>query len=189
MPLPLLAPGSAPGWSDIGDDLIVLARKAFPELRDESHDQIALNKYLNEVKDPRVSFEVKQRRPKMVREAVNATLELESYLFSISSGLDSRSGIPLMEDCRHNVGHEMSSTTAVYPTHSDLLAVLEKLAERVQELEQASKPISLPDRDYTLRRYKKESREITCYCCGGIGHYARGCALQTVSGKPTIKQI
>ena len=67
-------------WADYGDSLSQLVRKAFPNLQDEAREQLALSRYMDQLKDPQISFAVKQRRPQNIQEAVSATIELQSYL-------------------------------------------------------------------------------------------------------------
>ena len=67
-------------WADYGDSLSQLVCKAFPNLQDKAHKQLALSCYMEQLKDPQISFAVKQRRPKNIQEAVSTTIELQSYL-------------------------------------------------------------------------------------------------------------
>ena len=76
-------------WADFGNDLLLLASKAFPSLQDEAREELALRKYLDQLKDPQVSFGVKQRHPKSIQEAVSNTIELESYLVKSASSTES----------------------------------------------------------------------------------------------------
>ena len=57
-------------WAYYGDSLSQLTSKAFPTLQDKTQEQIALNYYMNQLKDPQISLAVKQRRPEDIREAV-----------------------------------------------------------------------------------------------------------------------
>ena len=59
---------------------MVLVNKTFPNLQEEAREQLAMSIYLDQLRDPRVSFGVKQWRPCKLSEAVAATIELESYL-------------------------------------------------------------------------------------------------------------
>ena len=68
------------GWAAFTEDLKVLASKAFPQLQDDAKEQLALNHYLGQLTNHQVSFNVRQKRPRTLDEAVSATLELESYL-------------------------------------------------------------------------------------------------------------
>ena len=64
------------GWVDFGEDLRLLADKAFPDLDDAAHKRLALNSYLS---NSQIAVGVQQRRPKMIDDAVRLTVELESY--------------------------------------------------------------------------------------------------------------
>ena len=61
--------------ADIGDDLLLLASKAFPSLQDQAREQLALSN----------TSRFKQRHPKTIWEAVSNTIELESYLIKSAS--------------------------------------------------------------------------------------------------------
>ena len=39
-------------WADFGNDLLLLASKAFPSLQDKVREELALSKYLDQLKDP-----------------------------------------------------------------------------------------------------------------------------------------
>ena len=66
-------------WANFGDDVCALVDKAFPELCSEAKEELALFRFLTQLKPLQISLAVRQRRPKSVREAVHATLEFESY--------------------------------------------------------------------------------------------------------------
>ena len=66
-------------WGDLADDLRILADRAFPELQDEAHEKLSLDRYLNQIKNSQIAFNVRQQRPKTLNDAVTHTLELESY--------------------------------------------------------------------------------------------------------------
>ena len=68
------------GWADFGEDLRVLADRAFPTLGADARQLLALQQYLMQLDNPQVAFAVKQRHPTTVEAAVSITLELESYL-------------------------------------------------------------------------------------------------------------
>ena len=67
------------GWADFGEDLRVLADKAYPDLQVEARERLSLNRYLDQLSDPQVAFGVRQVAPRTVDEAVTATLRMESY--------------------------------------------------------------------------------------------------------------
>ena len=39
-------------WVDFGDDLLLLASKVFSSLQDKAREELALSKYLDQLKDP-----------------------------------------------------------------------------------------------------------------------------------------
>ena len=72
-------------WADFADDLLLLASRVFPSLQDEARKELALSKYLDQLKDPQVSFGIKQCCPKTIQAAVSNTIKLESYLVKSDS--------------------------------------------------------------------------------------------------------
>ena len=154
-------------WADFGDDLMVLVNKAFPNLQEEAREQLAISKYLDQLRDPQVSFGFKQRRPRKLSEAVAATIELESYLPRTNRiSRISQSEEPPMTD---------QTIAAIQSTQKDLFGVVQKLVERVEQLEQRPR-INPQDQPQRLLRGGGR-RVITCLRCGKEGHYARGCAM------------
>ena len=154
-------------WADFGDNLMVLVNKAFPNLQEEAREQLAISKYLDQLRDPQVSFEVKQRRPRKLSEAVAATIELESYLPQTNRiSRISQSEEPPMTD---------QTIAAIQSTQKDLFGVVQKLVERVEQLEQ--KPRINPQEQPQRLLRDGGRRVITCLRCGREGHYARGCAM------------
>ena len=67
-------------WAVFGDDLKLLADRAYSDLPDEARERFALNQYLTQLDNVQVAFGVRQAKPKTVDEAVRLTLEMESYL-------------------------------------------------------------------------------------------------------------
>ena len=66
------------GWVEYANELRVLADKAFPELEEKAREQLALNQFLSQLENPQVAFNVKQKRPASLMDAVGSTLEIES---------------------------------------------------------------------------------------------------------------
>jgi len=71
-------------WADFGDELLLLAEQAFPEFLEQVRDVIAFDHFLGQLQSPQISLYVRQHKPKNVKQAVDATLEVESYLLSIN---------------------------------------------------------------------------------------------------------
>ena len=62
------------------DDILQLVDRAFLTLQFEGKEQLALSRYLDQLKPMQVSFGVKQFWAMTVHEVVSSTLELELYL-------------------------------------------------------------------------------------------------------------
>ena len=67
-------------WAVFGEDLKLLADKAYPLLLDAAHEQFALNQFLAQLDNPQVAFSIKQAKPTTVDDAVRLTMEMESYI-------------------------------------------------------------------------------------------------------------
>ncbi len=111
------------GWAEFGEDLRVLADKAYPDLVDEARERFALNQYLIQLSNPQIAFAVKQTKPTTVDDAVQATLEMESYSKPVPSGI-----AQVSEEVEEEA--EAVALTAV-PRPSDLKIILERM-ERME---------------------------------------------------------
>ena len=50
-------------WVSFGEDLRELVERAYPTLQPEAHEVLALNRFLDEIRDPQLAFGVRQGRP------------------------------------------------------------------------------------------------------------------------------
>eukprot|EP00731_Ephydatia_muelleri_P004957 Em0002g1133a len=110
-------------WSDFGDELRILADKAFPGIDEKAKDLLSLERYLSELDNPKVAFAVRQRQPKTLDDAVSCTMEMESYLHQETKG----SKISVVSD----VPVEERET---------LMAMIHSLSERMGKLETSERP-------------------------------------------------
>ena len=60
----------------------LLAEKAYPDLQAEAQEALALYRFLTQLENPQVNFAVRQKQPANVDQALQYTLETESYLNS-----------------------------------------------------------------------------------------------------------
>ena len=111
-------------WADYGDSLAQLVSRAFPDFRDVDQEQLALNYYMKQLTDPRISLAVHQRRPKNIAEAVSATVELQSYLVTS----------PVL-----HVPKRIEDET-----QTEMLIAIQKLLDRVEQLETSLKRCGQP---------------------------------------------
>ena len=122
------------GWAAFAEDLKVLADKAFPQLPNDAKEQLALNRYLIQLTDNQIAFNVRQKRPRTLDEAVSVTLELESYLVP-SSLLSTQSPVSQLPTPQVVAGVRESQET--------MMNMLSKMMERLDKLElERAKPQS-----------------------------------------------
>ena len=153
----------------------MLANKAFPQLQNNAKEQLGLNHYLGQLTNQQISFNVRQKRPRTLDEAVSATLELESYL--VPAGLQA-AGVPPSQ-----------VVSRVYQSQDTMMEMLGKIMERLDRLESdnATPPtrrsVQQPrQRAATQRRENPASQRdsptprkpVVCQ----EGHFARGCAVR-----------
>jgi len=71
---------SGESWGDVADNLCILSEKAFPTFHQKDREQLALQHFLNLLENPEIALSVRQSRPKKIEDAVERTLEMESYV-------------------------------------------------------------------------------------------------------------
>ena len=165
-------------WADFADDLLVLVDKAFPDLQIEAKEQLALSRFFDQLESPQISFAVKQRKPRSVREAVSATMEFESYL---------------PKEAVRQVKQQPAATTVSNEQgiQREILVALQQVQSRLEKLETAStnatqwKAEQRPPRQVSDRA---RDQVVICRRCKQPGHYARGCAFRRNQGDNDIEQ-
>ena len=170
--------GKTEDWATLGDELKVLADKAYPDLEEKARERLALNSFLAQIDNPQVAFSVRQKRPETVDAAVAATLEMESYLG------------PKASHVGQVVAEEEVEAAAVASKPDPQMELLQKLVVRLDCLEArlAEGKLLPPEssgqsgggkREATGNTFGSGRRDrgpIICRKCGQEGHIARGCA-------------
>ena len=172
------------GWAEYAEDLRKLVSQAYPELGEDAKEQLALHNFLDQLQDPLVAFNVKQKTPTTLDEAVSATLLMETYRGQ------GQQGVAAVADADTDAGED-NPVSAV--EHKGLATLLERLVERVERLEtraaststfDSSAPNSGRSQTTTGRHFppapsdpRRFSR--TCWHCGRRGHIARNCPQRT----------
>ena len=165
-------------WADFADDLLVLVDKVFPDLQIEAKEQLALSHFFDQLESPQISFAVKQRKPRSVREAVSATMEFESYL---------------PKEAVRQVKQQPAATTVSNEQgiQREVLVALQQVQSRLEKLETASTNATQWNAEQRPpRRVSDRARDqvVICRRCKQPGHYARGCAFRRNQGDNDIEQ-
>ena len=121
---------SEESWADFGDDLAVLAERAYPDWQPGVRDLVALDRYLDELFPEQLSFNVRQRRPKTINEAVSVTVEIEILLQTIPQSAHK----PVLP-CEHNASSRNEHDPTAYSREEKLMETLQKLNDRLLKLE------------------------------------------------------
>ena len=151
-------------WATYGEELTRLTEKAYPDLSIEAQQRLALNQYLAQLENPQVAFSVKQKTPETVDQAVQLTLQLESYL-------------PAKV---HSPGHGMAQIeegeedlmAAVSCAHGHLKqrGPLQQILQRLEQLEVELKTVkNAAEKEEGLKpRHRPQTRNkgpIVCHKC------------------------
>lgn len=165
------------GWADSAEDLKSLVEKGFPKLFDDAREQLALQSYLQQLKQPQIAFSVKQKRPANLDDAVAVTLGMESYL----SPSTQPGTIAALQP------GERADAKATVDRIKQLTHLVEQLTARVEELEKISKHQEEKDRvvhnqEADLisdagrpKRSWQHQFDVTCWLCHQHGHMVQKC--------------
>ena len=186
-------------WASFSDNLRTLAEKSYPDLATEAQEVLALNRFLSQLDNPQVNFAVRQKQPTNIDQAVQYTLEAESYLQphkqpSITSTLPVA---PLLPE--FSVG-EVSTTNSIVATQQLIAATpttsdpMSSIMKRLDEIESQLKSVASskkwerdgrsidsrqrPRSNTADQSHVQRTCKVVCFKCGLEGHFARGCAVR-----------
>ena len=169
-----------PGESlpELGQDIRRLITNAYPRIRQEGLEELAVEKFREAILDPAVRLAVFQSKPQTLDEAVRAAVEAESW--HISEGQHQREQVRAAGETPRTTmrtTHEPHSTHHVpRPTYHDvaleqLTAGLEQLAKTVERIQENS------------QKRRRPEGNARCYNCQQEGHFARNCPAKRKSHK------
>ena len=158
------------GWAEYADELRVLADQAFPDLDEIARERLALNQYLSQLDNPQVAFNMKQKWPDKLVDAVSTTLEMESYLVPRSHKVAS-------------VDMQESQVVAAVQSKQDVISMMENMLQTMMErLDRLEKQV--PHINPPLSTPVNHPNTIICCKCGQAGHLACGYANSRRVNRP-----
>ena len=155
-------------WAVYGEDLKLLADKAYPELQEAAREQFALNQFLN----VQVAFAVKQAKPTTVNDAIRLTMEMESYL---------RPSKPAKKVTFMDEGDNDQEETRVVAAAGTLRpttdAAMQQLLQRMERIETELQSCrkAMNEQPAGPSRQRRWARPPKCWNCDEEGHLARNC--------------
>ena len=158
-------------WANFADDLRRLSSRAYPDLGQKATDQLALTHYLMALTDVQIALHVKQRSPTKLEEAVGYTLQVEAALATARIASTCSTTDDTLESIPANAVQKSGP-------EEKLLALVEKLDQRLNVIEDRM-TTSRPAYNRRPRPPQQRSgppKEVVCFKCRQVGHYARGCA-------------
>ena len=157
-------------WAAFGEELKLLADKAYPDLQDEARERLALNQYLARLDDPQLGFSVRQSKPKSVDEAIRVTLEMESYMQASKSATPVQISQVQLED------NEAPATVAA-ATSKKPGDPLQQILQQMEELKAGLEAVQQqrPQRNNTGTARSNFANERRCFNCRGKGHISSNC--------------
>ena len=158
-------------WAEYAEDLETLAEKAFLNLGQDGREQLALARYLDQLDHPQIAFNVRQRKPGTMDEAVSATLEMENYASTKSSVAAVGPSEP---------GHEEELVSTISGARqAGVTELLQQLVQRMDRLESKQEEQSKkPPPNMTDDRDGQQRRRPTCWYCNKVGHLQRDCRIR-----------
>ena len=155
---------------------------------------LALNRYFTQLENPQVNFSVRQKQPTNIDQAVQFTLEAESYLHPHKQQNLTTGTLPLAPLVPQSSIAELLNTeqliTAAPTTPDPMQAIMKRLdgiesqlkgVTSLKKWERRSKPTE------SRQNYQgcspgqssaQNTRAVVCFKCGQEGHFARGCAVR-----------
>ena len=107
-----------------------MAERAYPDWQPGARDLLALDRYLGELYPEQLSFNVRQRRPKTINEAVSATVEVEILLQTILQSTQKP-----VSPCEHDASSQNEHDHTANPSEEKMMETLQKLNDRLVKLE------------------------------------------------------
>ena len=151
----------------------LLAEKAYPDLQAEAQEVLALYQFLTQLDNPQVNFAVRQKQPVNVDQALQNTLETESYLNSHKQRVaPATSHLPQDDDFTEQL-------VAATPNKESPMSVIMKRLDEIEcQLNSVGSSRKKWEHSQNSTRISNQSSQsqgqvkapVVCFKCGQEGH-------------------
>ena len=163
---------------------------AYPGPPSTVRDTVACDAFLEALDDPEMALRIREREPESLEQVLRVAQRLESYRGAKSKYSSERVDNDAREHCRtiHETVNGAPDDLSVgclkelKQQQEHMQQLIEELEAVVSTTQSASGKIETGDRtraqkaDLIFTRSRRQRRPaITCYSCGGQGHYRRQC--------------
>ena len=165
----------AEDWASFADDLCQLAEKAYLGLQMEAQEALALSRFLTQIDNPQIHFAVRQKQPANVDQAVQYTLEAESYMNPHKLKVDNTVHVtPVSHILTDDDSQPLEQLVAALPSKESPMSVIMK---RLDEIEGQLNSLNTSKRKWeqnqVTRRVPGQSTQsqgqvkaVICFKCG-----------------------
>ncbi len=147
---------------ELAEDVERLVRLAYPRAAMSLQELLAKDHFIDALADEDMRLKVRQARPRGLREALQAALELESYQLASRERTKPVRGVHF--DTRE------SDTAGQPPGFGEMLEWIQRCTEALRDM---------PRPPWKFRKLKSPrrltGRKVTCWRCGKEGHLQREC--------------
>ena len=171
----------AEDWASFVDDLHLLAEKAYPGLQAEAQETLALNRFLTQLEHPQINFAVRQKQPANIDQAVQYTLEAESYLNPHKQKVETTIAPVSHSQTDFDPSDELVAATS---SRNNPLAVIMNQLDEIEcqlnslSLAKKSEHSSKRNPNRTTQSGIQPRAPVVCFKCGQEDHFARGYAVR-----------
>ena len=154
------------GLTELAEDVEKLIRLAYPEADPAMMEVLGIDHFIDALHEEEMRLKVRQSRPKTLRQAVQTSLELESF------HLASRQRTRSVRGARIDCNPEAEETPAAAEFQKQ---VMECLREGLQQVLAQCSRAGDGQNEKPPQKYQQRKKQLICWGCEQPGHVRRNC--------------